>query len=128
MRLDYIKVKPLYGELVLSQVRRGLRCSITTRELYFQKPHISYHILLEDILSIVPHDLSSRSHTFSSPYHTQVITTVNFPGKYYKLHINEMKVFTRSGTHTRSHADLIVQLTDNFLDYIAKYAPLTVIK
>ncbi len=52
MHNDFIQVKALEGELKLSQKKTRFGCTVTTKEMVFQKPHHSYQIILNDIISI----------------------------------------------------------------------------
>jgi hypothetical protein len=128
MNRDYIPVKMLEGELKLSQVKRGFRCSITTKEIIFQKPHHSYQIQLADIISMVPYNLESKpiSFSLSTTQDEQVIAT--FGKDYYKISAEKIKVFNRQGVHEKGQTEIIVALNSRFLEQVALYSNMTIVK
>ncbi|GAB7389080.1 hypothetical protein BSNK01_29180 [Bacillaceae bacterium] len=121
---DFIKVKQLEGELKLSQVKPGLGCTITTKEIVFQKPHRSYHFLLEDIIRIIPLEIGTSSYTFRTAGEK---VTASFGSSYYKITVEKAKIYNRSGIHERGEMEFIVPLTDKFLKYVSQYSSLVVI-
>jgi hypothetical protein len=128
MNRDYIPVKALEGELKLSQVKRGFRCSITTKEMVFQKPHHSYQIQLADIISMVPYSIESKpiSFSLSTTQDERVIAT--FGSEYYKISAEKIKVFNRQGIQEKGQTELIVALNPRFLEQVALYSNMTIVK
>jgi len=127
MSADFIRVKALEGELKLSQIKSRFGCSITTKELIFQKPHHSYQIQLADIISMVPHKLNSKDITFAThaPLHEPVVAS--FEKDYYKISVVKVKIYNRSGTHEKGKTEFIVPLSQKMLEYVATYSNLTVV-
>jgi hypothetical protein len=125
---DFIRVKSLEGELKLSQIKSRFGCSITTKEIIFQKPHHSYQIQLKDIISMVPHQLEAKSMviTPSSQGGEENIVT-SFGSNYYKISTDKMKVYNRSGVHEKGQTEFIVPLSEKMLNHIALYSNLIVI-
>lgn len=54
MNPDFLKLKPLEGELKLSHKKRHFGITVSTKELVLHKPHVNYYLRLEDIVSITP--------------------------------------------------------------------------
>lgn len=123
MNSDFIRLKNLEGELKLTQMNRSLGCSVTSKELVFQKPHMTYHLFLDDIVSIVPVTLDASPVTFR--YKHELIRT-EFGSDYYKLVVKWARVVTRSGVSEREDAEFIVPLSAKMLNYIAQYSGLVV--
>lgn len=124
MNSDFIRLKNLEGELKLTQMNRSLGCSVTSKELVFFKPHMTYHLFLQDIISMVPVTLDSNHITFR---HKHELIRSEFGSKYYKLAVKWARVVTRSGIVERENVEFIVPLSSKMLQYIAQYSGLVVI-
>ena len=127
MSTNFIRVKALEGELKLSQIKSRFGCSITTKELVFQKPHHSYQIQLTDIISMVPHKLNSRDIAFATHAPIQEPVVTSFERDYYKIPVDKVKVYNRSGTLEKGKTEFIVPLSKKMLEYVALYSNLTVV-
>lgn len=122
MNKDFIQVKALEGELKLSQKRRDLGCTITTKEMIFQRPHTSYHILIDDVVSIIPLQTAPKSMLFEVDDHTFVKTS--FSSQTYRIVAVKSIMYTRHGRLERDETEIIVPLSKGFLEYFAKYTSL----
>jgi hypothetical protein len=125
MNQDFIKIKQLQGELVLSHNKGNLATSITTKEIFFQKPHNTYHILLKNILSIIPIQLKRKQTTIS--YKDELHVHSSFSHQLYKITVSEMIAINRNGKFIRQNSELILPLTQRFLEKIDLYSDLTLI-
>jgi hypothetical protein len=121
---DFIRLKHLEGELKLTQMNRSLGTSITSKELVFFKPHVTYHMFLHDIVSLIPFQLDTQPITFR---HKHELIRSEFGSDYYKLVVKWVRVVTRSGITEKENAEFIVPLSRNMLLYIAQYSGLLVI-
>lgn len=54
MNRDFIKLKPLAGELKLSHKQTNFGITVSTKEMVLHKPHVNYYMNFEDIVSITP--------------------------------------------------------------------------
>lgn len=121
---NFIPVKRMIGHLIISQKRNHWASTLTTKELIFQKPHLSYHILLTDVIGIIPCDMKGihphLAHDFS-------LSTPKNPANYYKISINKLFVINRNGIFTNGATDLIVPLNKRFLQYIQKHTNMTLL-
>ena len=124
MNSDFIRLKNLEGELKLTQMNKNLGCSVTSKELVFQKPHMTYHLFLHDIVSMVPVKLYSTPISFR--HQNEVIQSV-FGSDYYKLSVKWARIVTRSGVVERENMEFIVPLSGKMLSYIAQYSGLVAI-
>ncbi len=119
---DFIQVKRLRGELLLSQKRNHWGCTLTTKELIFQKPHLSYHLLLDDIIGIVPfhpkHGPGAEG--WISPWETP-----DPSASPYKITANRLTIIRRSGAVRRGQTDLILPLNQRFLRYFREHTDFT---
>ncbi|WP_202078501.1 hypothetical protein [Caldalkalibacillus salinus] len=123
MNRHFIKVKHLLGELVLSHRKGHLKTSITTKEIYFQKPNHTYHILFDDIVSIVPYRTAAVQDTFHIADELKVHS--QFSQELYKVKVSEMVVLNRHGRYLRQDTDIILPLSDRFLEKVNQYTDLT---
>lgn len=123
MNQKLIKVKNLRGELIHYQRKGNLGSSITTKEIYFQKPDQSYHILFEDILSIIPYSIKQQQTHIQISDELKV--TSSFSQHLYKMQVAEMVVTNRKGRFLRQEAEIILPLSDRFLEVFKKYSDLT---
>jgi hypothetical protein len=121
----FVQVKSLDGELKLSQKNKGFGYSITTKEIVFQRPYLSYHVYLADVVSLIPLTTPPRNMTFDVDHHTKI--TTNFGGQYYKLLTTQAKVYTSKGWSERGETEFYVALSESFLQYFKKYSKLTLI-
>ncbi len=124
MNSDFIRLKNLEGELKLTQMNKNLGCSVTSKELVFQKPHMTYHLFLHDIISMVPIQLDKRNISFQ---HQSELVQTNFGGDYYKITVKWARVVTRSGVAEKEDAEFIVPLSSKMLQYISQFSGLVVI-
>ncbi|RXT05862.1 hypothetical protein [Ammoniphilus sp. CFH 90114] len=127
MNTDFIRVKSLEGELKLSQMKSQFGCSITTKELIFLKPHHSYQIQLADIISMIPHQLHGKPLTFSPQASKEEKVVASFGNNYYKISVEKVKIYNRSGTFERGKMDFIVPLSQKMLEHVAQYSSMTVL-
>jgi hypothetical protein len=122
MNRHFIKLKRLQGELVLSQNKDGFGISITTKEIFFQKPHHTYYIQFENILSIIPFQLKPKQTTISIADELKVHSS--FSHQLYKITTSELIVLNRNGRYIRQ-GELILPLSQRFLEKINQYSDLT---
>lgn len=126
MNSDFIRLKNLEGELKLTQMNTRYSCSVTSKELVLQKPHVTYHLFLSDILSIVP--VSPEQQPMILFRHLFDQGSVGFASQYYKIAVKWARIVTRSGVAEREDVDFIVPLSTKMLQYIAEYSGLTTIR
>src|SRR5699024_8524606 len=95
---DFIQVKGMEGELLLYQKRNRLGCTLTTRELIFQKPHASYQIMLSDTMGIVPFQ-PERVQGVQILDQTEVRPL--FTNQYYRISAHRIYLINRNGRFER---------------------------
>lgn len=121
---DFIPVKQLAGHLLISQKKNQWGTTLTTKELVFQKPHLSYHILLDDVIGIVPYEIEKES----TPLHKHIETAVEpFTRHYYKLTLSALTIIRRQGIVHQGPTALIIPLNQRILDFLQKHTSLTVL-
>ncbi|SDX51706.1 hypothetical protein SAMN05444487_12136 [Marininema mesophilum] len=117
---NFIKVKPMHGELLIYQKQNQLGYTLTTQELIFQNPHASYQILLSDILGIVPFRLQR------DPAMLELLTETgarpSFPKQYYRISARRVVVINRRGHYERGTTDILIPLNDRFIQHIEAHA------
>ncbi|WP_400162833.1 hypothetical protein ACAF76_005160 [Brevibacillus sp. TJ4] len=125
MNNDFIRLKQLEGELKLTQMNKDLGCSVTSKELVFFKPHMTYHLFLHDIISVVP----ATRESFPVAYlHRGQEARPFFSADSYKLVAKWVRIVSRSGIVERENMEFIVPLSDKMLSYISQYSGLMVIR
>ncbi|MFM1652216.1 hypothetical protein ACI7RC_08950 [Brevibacillus sp. B_LB10_24] len=124
MNSNFIRLKNLEGELKLTQMNKSLSCSVTSKELVFQKPHTTYHLFLHDIISIIPVRVDSPGISFR---HRSELIRTTFGSDYFKLAVKWARIVTRSGVVEREDMEFIVPLSQKMLQYIARYSGMSVI-
>ncbi|GAA0379830.1 hypothetical protein [Bacillus horti] len=123
MNHKFITVKNLHGELVFYHRKGNLGTSITTKEMFFQKPNFSYHILFDDIHSMIPYDIGSQQTSIQISDELKVFS--EFSNQLYKVHINEMVVLNRQGRFLRQNVEIILPLSPAFLEKVQQFSHLT---
>lgn len=127
MNDSFIRIKGLEGELKLSYKKRDFGLTVSTKELVFQKPHVNYHMMLEDILSITPFELplGARSIRFDSSRSSGTETVGLDPGMpHYRLFIRGATIHNRSGIFSLGAAQFILPIHEDLLMAISKYGGL----
>ncbi|MET3287824.1 hypothetical protein EDM56_17225 [Brevibacillus fluminis] len=124
MNADFIRLKNLEGELKLTHMTNSLSCSVTSKELVFQKPHTTYHLFLADILSMLPVTVPSQNVSFR---HQSEFVRSEFSSDYYKLTAKWVRIVTRSGVVERENMEFIVPLSSKMLAYISDFGGLQAI-
>ncbi|MBN6188188.1 hypothetical protein JQN58_15035 [Aneurinibacillus sp. BA2021] len=128
MYKDFIKVKDTEGTLLLSHKNGKLGCDVTTKEIILQRPHCTYQILFDHIISMVPHTLKTKHVMMPTLGNTEEQVSTRFASAYYKIRTQHVRIYNRSGIYEKGETDFIVPLHDLFLDYFARYSKLTVVQ
>ena len=130
MNHDFLQVKTLDGELKISHKKGDTGVIVSTKELVLQRPHINYHLLYEDIVSIVPYEppVTRKSLTFtnrdwSGSEITRMISTANL----YKVFVKKAKIHNRSGFWETKNIEFIMPIQRKMLDVISSYSSLNAI-
>ncbi len=126
---DFIQIKSLDGELKISHKKHDFGVSISTKELVFQKPHVNYHIKLENIVSIVPFQTTgSKWFTFVHQRSSGNEVTHVDPGlQHYKFYVREAIVHNRSGMFHIGPMEIILPVFYDLLQAIAEYGGLNAV-
>jgi hypothetical protein len=123
-RSSFIPIKRLAGQLILSQRHNHWGATLTTKELIFQRPHLSYHIFLDDILGLVPYPLPTNQRGTHS-----VVGWLepNRHRDFYKLSVARLHLVNRQGAFTQDTADLIIPLNSRFIHFLSQVTNLTLL-
>lgn len=125
MNTDFIRLKNMEGELKFTQMNNSYGFSVTTKELVFFKPHLTYHLFLHDIVSMVPIKLDASPITFR---HQSETVHATFGSDYYKITVKWARIVSRSGIVEKENMEFIVPLSTKMLAYISDYSGLVVIR
>mgnify|MGYP006976736023 CR=1 FL=1 len=126
MNTDFIRIKSLEGELKIAHSVRDAGMTVTTREFVLQKPHVNYHIRLEDIVSIVPcAEVTSRpARIVRSGANVSEVTSFTAGNRHYRLRASRVTVHNRSGMFEMGATDFVLPIRDEVLQTIVRYAGL----
>lgn len=127
MNPDFIHVKEMEGTLLLSQTLRNHSCRVTTKEIILQRPHCTYQILFADIISILPHEVPSKSMLLPALGNSVEKVPAYLSADYYKIRAEKIRIYNRSGIHETAETDFILPLHARFFPYVQKYSNLTAI-
>ena len=105
-------MKRFSGELLLSQVKYPYRYTLTNKEFIFQKPNMTYHLPLADMIGIIP---------YSPPESERKQEKMDF----YKIRTKILHVINRSGTFEKEAADLILPLHPRMVQALIDTEPFT---
>src|SRR5690606_737592 len=119
---DFIQVKRLRGELLLSQKRNHWGCTSTTKKLILQKPHSPYNRRLDTNIGMFPvHPKHpTRGEGWIGPW-----AVLDHSSSTYKITASRLTIIRRNGIGRRGKTDLIVPLSQRFLRYFDKYTDFT---
>lgn len=92
---------------MISQVKYPYRYTLTKKEFIFQKPHITYHVLLSDIIGMIPYTV-----------HKKELQHPTWP--HYQIRAKALYILNRSGTFERESADLILPLHPRMVRALAE--------
>jgi hypothetical protein len=123
MNPDFMKLKPLEGELKLSHKKTGFGITVTTKEVVIHKPHVNYYVRLADIVSITPFELKgSRVHVLNNGSDMRFEVVQNRDGTpSYSLFATQATVHNRSGLHTHGAIRFIIPIDRDLMKAIGQY-------
>ncbi|GIP37699.1 hypothetical protein J31TS4_09790 [Paenibacillus sp. J31TS4] len=128
MSSDFLKIKSLEGEYKLYHKKNDVGITVTTKELVYQRPHLTYHIRLEDIITIVPYVPGPGRRPFVLT-NERADGTVRTPfagsSDAYRLYVKEASVHNRSGIFHAAGIDFVLPLHPDLLSAVTQYAGLS---
>lgn len=125
MNNDFIKIKSLEGDYKIYHRKDDVGITVTTKELVFQKPHVTYQIKLEDIVSMVPYEGAAARRPLlvkNEKAGGSIVTPFGSGRQPYRLHVKQATVHNRSGVFQTSGMEFILPLIADLLSAISKYS------
>ncbi|KEO84231.1 hypothetical protein [Tumebacillus flagellatus] len=116
----FINVKTLSGELKRTEIRRGMGYRLTNKEMILLRDDISYHILLEDILGLISRDEEEDKFHDRNIGDMRVSANGVAGANTYKIVVNKMRVYNRSGVHERGASTLYANLSNGFSEQLVE--------
>lgn len=112
MRHRFVQVKNLAGELKRTEIRRGIRYQLTTKEFVLSREEQAYHLLLQHIIGIIQKDETDRPtvHSFAD------YGTVDQLYPVYKIVTTQLSVYSPSGEHEKGASTLYASLSPSFVE------------
>jgi hypothetical protein len=128
MNHDFIKIKSLEGELKISHKKKDMGMTVSTKELVLQKPHVNYHIKLENIVSIVSFEsIYAKPVTFVSHRSSGNEVTKNIGVQQYKFYVREAVMHNRSGIFQLGPMEFIMPMIAELLHAVAEHGGMSAI-
>lgn len=127
MNNDFIRIKTLDGELKLSHKKKDLGLTVSTEELVIQKPHVNYHVKLQDIVSILPAAGKSGQpvqFVHSAGTQSEVIRMHADSGGLVRLFAKQAVVHNRSGMFPLKPMEFVLPMVQEMRMRIAEYGGL----
>jgi hypothetical protein len=126
---DFIQIKSLQGELKIAHKLRDLGLTVSTEEFVIQKPHVNYHILLDNIVSIVPYESEIRDYQYVNRRDNDEEVTRPQAGLHlFKVHVTATTMHNRSGIFPLQQMDFIIPIHEDILSAIGRYSEMKAIK
>ena len=129
MNDSFIHIKSIDGDLKLVHKKRDFGITVSTKELVYQKPHVNYHIKLEDIVSIVPFDIAELKAITFKNRRNQGSESMNMSAgmPHYKIHAQQAILHNRSGIFPLGSAQFILPIHHDLLLAISQYSGLSAV-
>jgi len=126
MNRDFMRIKSLEGELKYAHKRMEIGLTVSTHEFVLQKPHVNYHVKLEDIISIVPYEsMALKRMTIVNQSATgDEVKSVAAGAKHYKVFVKQATIHNRSGIHQMGQTEFVMSIAQELLSAIAEYSGL----
>jgi hypothetical protein len=127
MNPDFIQLKTIDGELKLSLKTSDYGVTVSTKELVFHKPHVNYHMKLEDIVSLVPFASDGRRTRVSveNPGLGAVELASGQPNPdQYRMYVKSAVLHNRSGITGLGAMQFVIPIHPKMLKLIAEYSGL----
>ncbi|GAA3406449.1 hypothetical protein ACFFNY_24070 [Paenibacillus hodogayensis] len=122
MNPDFIKLKPLEGDLKLSHKKMNFGITVSTKEVVLHKPHVNYYMNLQDIVSITPFETESFSQVRlinrSGTSHEFVQAGDGTP--YYSVYVKAVTVHNRSGLFQHSSMRFVIPIHREMMKAIGR--------
>ncbi len=126
---DFLKIKPVDGDIKLSHKKRNYGLTVTTQEFIFHKPHINYYVKYEDLISIVHFD--AQLYQAELQHHKLLVSEhfhqIETHPTLYKLMIRNAVIHNRSGLFPIGLFDLIIPIHHRLFQAIVEYSGLRII-
>src|SRR5690554_4551054 len=126
MYRDFMRIKSLEGELKYAHKRREIGLTVSTHEFVLQKPHVNYHVKLEDIVSIIPYEsMALKKMTMINQSATgDEVRSVTSGAKHYRVHVKRAIIHNRSGIHEQGEMEFVMSIAHELLAAIGEYSGL----
>lgn len=126
MNRDFMRIKSLEGELKVAHKRMEIGLTVSTHEFVLQKPHVNYHVKLEDIISIVPYESMALNKMTIVNQSTagDEIRSLAAGAKHYRVYVKKAIIHNRSGIHQRGQMEFVMSIARELLSAIAEYSGL----
>lgn len=129
MNRDFMRIKSLEGELKYAHKRMEIGLTVSTHEFVLQKPHVNYHVKLEDIISIIPYEsMALKKMTIVNQSAAgDEVRSVTAGSKHYRIHVKQAIIHNRSGIHQVGQMEFVMSIAHELLTAIAEYSGLRTI-
>nr|WP_275983818.1 hypothetical protein [Paenibacillus hamazuiensis] len=107
----------------ISHKKYDFGLTVSTREMVLQKPHVNYHIRLEDIFSVVPFDPpAARGISQLQTYYGSDFAHFGGPGSpLFKVFAQKATIHNRSGIFPMGPTEFVMPIHPDLLAAISRY-------
>lgn len=126
MNDDFIAIKALSGELKRSVKKSDLGITVSTEELVLQKPHVNYHIQLDDIVSIKPYGENDNMYRFvyEKSNNMEMTKGATVTSSSYLFYVKKAGIHNRSGRLSTGPMQFVISVNQEMLKDIGTYSEL----
>ena len=122
----FISIKALNGELKRSVKKSDIGITVSTEELVLQKPHVNYHIQLEDIVSIIPYGVKEEEpyrFVYQKSNNLEVTHSSPVSSASYLFYVSKAIIHNRSGKMTTGPMQFVMPIHQEMLKEIGLDVP-----
>ncbi|PYI55949.1 hypothetical protein [Paenibacillus flagellatus] len=120
MNPDFIKLKPLEGELKLSHKKPHFGITVSTKEVVLHKPHVNYYLNLEDIVSITPFETkpSPQVRLVSRQTASHEVVQAGDGTPHYNVFVKKATLHNRSGLFSLGAMRFVIPIHHELMNMI----------
>jgi len=123
MNSDFIKLKPLEGELKLSHKKTNFGITVSTKEVVLHKPNVNYYMEFKDIVSITPFETEGfKPISFVNKHHTRHEFVQAGDGTpHFNVYAKAVTVHNRSGLYQHGAMRFIIPIHREMMKAIGRF-------
>lgn len=123
MHPDFIKLKPLEGELKISHKKGHFGITVSTKEMVLHRPHANYYVNYEDIVSIIPAESKSLKQlrlVAKQPAREEIVQAKDGTQQF-SMHVSQATVHNRSGIFAVGTMQFVIPIHRELMEAIGRF-------